>query len=81
MTEEQYHRALEIYFRLEALKRVSEILSSSGLRFVREAMGFADREVILSLPEMKDILEHHKDLIREEIAQEMKALVKEIETL
>lgn len=81
MTEEQYNRALEIYFRLEALKRVSEILSSSGLRFVREAMGFADREVILCLPEMKDILEHHKDLIREEIAQEMKDLVKEIETL
>lgn len=81
MTEEQYNRALEIYFRLEALKRVSEILSSSGLRFVREAMGFADREVILSLPDITDTLEYHKELIRGEIAQEMKALVKEIETL
>lgn len=81
MTEEQYNRALEIYSRVNALKRVSEILSSSGLRLVREATSFAGREVVVNLPEITDILEYHKDLIIGEIAQEMKALMKEIETL
>lgn len=81
MTEEQYNRALEIYSRVNALKRVSEMLSKSHLTYVREATSFAGREVVVNLPEITDILEYHEELIRVAVAEEIKALMKEIETL
>lgn len=81
MKEEQYERAIQIHYRIDALETIKADLSrvDNKLTYVSKTNG--EELYSYHFKHIADILDKHDLQIRSEIDAEIESLKKEIETL
>lgn len=81
MKEEQYERAIQIHYRIDALERIKADLSrvDNKLTYVSKPKG--EELYPYDFKHISNILDKHDLQIRSEIDAEIESLKKEIETL
>lgn len=81
MKEEQYERAIQIHYRIDALETIKADLSrvDNKLTYVSKSKG--EELYPYDFKHISDILDKHGLQIRAEIDAEIESLEKEIETL
>lgn len=80
MTTEQYTRAIQISERLKDLEKVKKAIPNTcNNHLTYERDGEAQPSWVIN--PIRNILDRHDKMIREEINQEIEALTKEIEVL
>lgn len=81
MKEEQYERAIQIHYRIDALETIKADLSrvDNKLTYVSKSNG--EELYPYDFKHIADILDKHDLQIRAEIDAEVESLKKEIETL
>lgn len=81
MKEEQYKRAIQIHYRIEALKEIKDDLSrvENKLTYVSKSKG--EELYPHDFARISQILDKHDRMIRSEIDTEIESLKNEIETL
>lgn len=81
MKEEQYERAIQIHYRIDALEKIKADLSrvDNKLTYVSKSKG--EELYPYDFKYISDILDKHDLQIRAEIDAEIESLEKEIETL